>query len=133
MEWKDGNNDIDSSGDILLIGPLVLDKSTKEARTVYNSELVFTPSEFDALVALASRENEAVTFERLLEIAWGTKESANRNDEAREGIENVMKQINANDGFFMRIEHQPETGYTFRTRWSHNKEEWMKAKPIPTQ
>ena len=125
MEWKDGNSDIDSWEDILLIGPLVLDKSTKEAKTVYNSELFFTPCEFDALLALASRENEAVTLERLIEIVWGTKEGANRYDEARESIENVIKQINANDGFFMHIDYHPENGYTFKTRWSHNKEEWM--------
>ena len=121
MYGKDENVNADEQ--VFIAGTLFLNTQTKKAKT-YNSELVLTADEFDALLILAQREDIPVSFEELYGAVWD-KGGTDRRDEARKGIANIMEQINA-DGFLLRIDLDPEIGYTFRMNWSHNRDKWMK-------
>ena len=91
---------------ILLIGPLNLDRQTKQATTSMGTKLYIDKNQFDALEILAEQEGRPVARERLQEVT--------------PKIEHLIEQVeNAGQGF-MWIEFDQESGYTFRTMWAHN-------------
>ena len=101
------------------VGPLNLDKQTKRATTVMGAELSLDADEFEALAILSSHEDEPLAFELLYAAIWDAEDKSCEL-EAREKLGNLLKQVrNAGEGF-MWIEYEPETGFTFRTRWGHN-------------
>jgi len=121
---ENGNAEGDFYDAIYCIGPLNLNRQTKQASTVFKAELSLDGKEFDALDILAAREGEFLTFEQLYNAVWDEKDGSDRRDAARLGINNILSQINeAGDGF-MWIGYEPDRGYVFKTRWGHNKNEW---------
>jgi DNA-binding winged helix-turn-helix (wHTH) protein len=105
------------------VGPLNLDRKAKRATTVMNSELLLGSDEFDALDILAMHEGEPISFETLYDTVWDAAGSSCERDTARQRLNHLMKQVKEAGGGFMWIEHYPESGYTFKTRWGHN---WQK-------
>ena len=76
--------------------------------------------EFDTLDMLAAREDEPLSFDVLYAKIWAEKNSSCNPDAARLKMEQLIKHVGEVGEGFMWIEHQPETGYIFRTRWGHN-------------
>ena len=103
-----------------VVGPLNLDRQNKRANTALGRELSLDEEEFAALDMLASREGEPLAFELLYRTVWDTGDGTNRRDRARLALEHLLGQVRGEGDGFMWIEHRLETGYTFRTRWSHN-------------
>jgi len=56
------------------VGPLNLNRLTKQADTVFHQELYLDEKEFEALDMLATREGETLAFEQLYEAIWETKD-----------------------------------------------------------
>jgi len=76
--------------------------------------------EFDALHMLASHEDKLLDFETLYEAVWKEEDGACERDSARLSLERLIAQVKTAGSGFMWIDHIPETGYVFRTRWGHN-------------
>jgi len=102
-----------------IVGPLNLDRLAKRATTVMGEALSLNADEFAALDILASREDEPLTFELLYEAIWRADNNACEL-EARHRLGNLLRKVSEAGAGFMWIEYEPETGYTFRTRWGHN-------------
>ena len=111
----------------IIAGPLYLDRNLMKARSAHNHEFDFNEDEFKALYLLASQEGMAVSFSNLYKAVWDKGNGTDRLEAARHGLENIMKIINAADGFLMRVAYCPLEGYTFQTRWSHNMDEWSSS------
>jgi len=104
----------------IFAGPLNLNRSTKAAGTVMGSDIVLGENDFEALFLLALNEGKHLTFEQLYEAAWGNSEEAANLDLANSALNDLMQLINRIGDGFMWIEHTPELGYIFKTRWGHN-------------
>ena len=102
------------------VGPLSLYRDTKQALTVFGTELTLDEYEFRALDMLAERVDEPLTFEMVYTAAWGAAVETYSRDAARQAMENLLKQVTEIGRGFMWIECLPEAGYIFRARWSHN-------------
>ena len=101
-------------------GPLNLNRKTKQADTVMGTKLPLVENEFEALDLLAAREDVTLTFEQLYTAVWDEGDGTDNRDAAHVGLDNLIYQVNSAGEGFMWIEHKPETGYVFRTRWGHN-------------
>jgi len=113
---------------ILNVGPLNLDRQTKQACTALGAELILEANEFDALDMMAGRVGETLNLEQIYQAIWNEPDGADKRSEAQTALSNVMEQVNANGKGFMRIEYQPENGYTFRVKWG---QDWWKEKEPP--
>ena len=109
------------------VGPLNLDRMTRQAVTAMGTELALDENEFNALDMLASKEDQYLSFHQLYEAIWGDPESQIDESAARESFTNLVNQVNKAGGEFMWIEHVPELGYKLRTRWGNN---WQKKSII---
>ena len=116
---------VDTWEDIYAVGPLNLNRLTKQANTVLGNELSLDENEFDALDMLAAQEGEPLPFELLYAVVWGTGGDSHERQTAKLILDNLLKQVGEVGKGFMWIEHHPESGYTFRTRWGHN---WLEHK-----
>ena len=102
------------------IGPLNLNRQTKQADTAIGKPLSINDREFDALDMLALRESEVFSFEQLYSAVWEKSGCKLDRATALSELIHLMEQVSlAGDGF-MWIEHKPDAGYAFRTRWAHN-------------
>jgi hypothetical protein len=110
------------------VGPLTLDSKNHRALTVFHTETVFCEDEYNTLLILATHEDETVSFEKIYDLAWDKGDGVDRRSEAHAGILNIIEQINAIEKSFMWIEHGSGDGFTFRTKWGHNKEKWATNK-----
>ena len=117
--------DNDNKDNIYCAGPLTLDRQKKQAHTVMGTDLSLGGKAFDALDMLAEREGDSLAFEELYQAVWGVDETAGR-AAAHEAMDGLVQQVGAAGQGFMWIEHEPEAGYTFRTRWAHNRQTWDK-------
>ena len=98
-------------------GPLNINRKIKRAVMPSGAELPLDDSEFAVLDMLASCEGEPLAFETLYTAVWGKEHRNCFRDAARLALKKLMIQVRmAGDGF-MWIDHSPETGYIFRTRW----------------
>ena len=86
---------------ILTVGPLSLNESSKLAITAFNDEIQLSADEFDALYILAAHAGRPLAPSAAAEDAFG----------------GVLEKINAAGNGFMWIERSPESGYIFRTSW----------------
>ena len=93
------------------VGPLNINRQTRQADTVMGTKLLLGENEFDALDKLAEHEGEIFTLEQL--------------NAAHEELGSLMKQVNSKGEGFMWIEYEPEAGYVFKTRWGRA---WYKNK-----
>jgi len=105
-------------------GPLNLNRETRQADTVLGTELVLDANAFDVLDILASQEGESFTFEQLFETVWENPDTGDR-EAALIILNNLIGQISFAGKGFMWIDHKPDNGYTFRTKWGHNKQMWQ--------
>jgi len=118
MERQSVNKEENGQKAFYFVGPLNLDRQTKQASTNMGTVLLLDSSEFDALDMLAASEGETLTFEQLYLAAWAAKGGSKSREAAQLGLDNILYQINeAGKGLFMHIDHKPEEGYTFRTSW----------------
>ena len=101
-------------------GPLNLSRDTKRADTVMGTQLLLDDRKFDALDMLVSSDGESLPFEQLYESVWGDPDNPVSHDEARLELKDLIEQVNTAGEGFMKIEHNPETGYSFVTHWGHN-------------
>ena len=102
------------------VGPLNLNRQDKRATTVMGTELTLDADEFDALDMLAECEGDPLTFERLYETVWSEGDCSRDRSVALMRLENLIGKISEIGEGLMWIEYEPETGYSFRTRWEHN-------------
>ena len=111
-------------GTLYCVGPLNLNRQTKQASTVMGTELILNTDEFAALDMLAVNEGKTVTFEPLYEAVWHVGNGSCSRGTAltmlEKLMEGLMKKINETGERLMWIEYKPEAGYAFRTRWQHN-------------
>jgi len=124
-----GNNSIlqsEQKGNYF-VGPLNLDRITRQAVTAMGTELALDKNEFDALDMLASKENQYLTFNQLYEAIWGNLENQISEGSARSAFRSLIEKVNNAGGEFMWIEHMPDLGYTLKTRWGNN---WKKKSII---
>ena len=124
----DGLDSLDYPGaldNLRVVGPLTLDSSGMRGYIVTDAALQFSPGEFELLYALAMREDIPLTFERLYASFWEREDGVCRREEARRAISKVARQVNAAGNGFVWIEYNPSSGYTFRTKWGHNREKWQ--------
>jgi|GEM_PF-3434210 len=110
----------DKQESLYFVGPLNLNRKTKQANTVMGTELLLDAHSFDALDMLATQENKPLTFEQLYAAVWDAKDGADNRDAALVALNNLIKQVSAAGKGFMWIEYSAEAGYTFGTRWGHN-------------
>ena len=110
-----------------IAGPLTLDSDSNTAYIAPRAELRLSPDEFDVLYILAAREDMPLTFEQLYDCLWEQEDGACRQAEARKTIAKVVRRVNAAGNGFVWIERHPSLGYTFRTRWGHNRETWQET------
>ncbi|MCL2057122.1 MAG: hypothetical protein FWH02_07910 [Oscillospiraceae bacterium] len=108
-----------------IAGPLTLDSHSNRAYIVSHTELDFTPDEFEALYMLATREDVPISFKQLYCSLWEREDGICRREEAREALNKIVEEVNAAGNGFVWIEYSPLAGYTFRTRWAHNRDKWM--------
>ena len=117
---------IETLDNLRIVGPLTLDGSSNRAYIVPHTELILSPGEFEILYMLAMREDVPMTFEQLYNCLWEQDDDVCRREEAREAIAKVAGQINTVGNGFVWIEQHSAQGYTFKTKWAHNREKWHK-------
>jgi len=110
-------HDNEIASEYVFAGPLNLNRAKKQASTVIGGELILNECEFEALCLLAVNMDEYVTFGQIYEASWGTDETTANPDYATSALEDLIQHINQTGTGFMWIEHTPELGYTFKTRW----------------
>jgi len=118
MEIEPNIKNSDRLDNLLLIGPLILDRQTKQATTSLGAKLYIDRNEFDALELLATREGEPLSYEQLYSAVWGEDDSPNSRDAPPLKLEHLIQQVDSAGRGFMWIEHKPEVGYIFHTRWA---------------
>jgi len=101
-------------------GPLNLCRRTKQADTVMGTQLTLNEKQFDALDMLVQREGQFLSFEQLYTAVWEEADGADNRTVARAEIKELSGQVSSAGEGFMRIDHVPAVGYSFRTRWGHN-------------
>jgi len=102
------------------IGPLNIDRRTRRADTVTGAVLALSEEEFDSLDALAAREGESLSFDYIYETVWINGSRSFDKAAAKSGLDHLARIVGEAGEGFMWIENDPESGYAFRTRWSHN-------------
>ena len=110
---------------VYFVGPLNLNRRTKQATTVMGLKLSLCADEFDALDILAAREDEPMTFDLLYSEVWGARDGSYKRESAYQMLNNLVRKVKDAGAGFMWIEYEAESGYTFRTHWSHN---WQSSK-----
>jgi len=109
------------------VGPLNLNRQTKQADTVMGAKLCLNAKEFDALDILATHEGEALTFEMIYTAIWDAGDGTCNANEAQKALDNLLSQVKETGKGFMWINHT-ELGYIFQSRWGHN---WKEQKKVP--
>ena len=99
------------------VGPLNIDRTTRQASTIMRVDITLGENDFEALDMLASGEGEYFTFEQLYEAAWGNYETTKSIDYATAALDSLVLQINNVGNNFMWIEHTRDKGYIFKTKW----------------
>ena len=119
---KNENASIQHSDNInnYFVGPLNLDRITRQAVTAMGTQLELDKNEFDVLDILATNEGQFMTNRQIYKAAWGTPENDEHENITHIVIESLIEQVNSVCGEFMWIESIPELGYTLRTRWGNN-------------
>ena len=120
-----GVENMEALNSLRIAGPLTLDSDSNRAYIVSRTELDLSPDEFEVLYMLATREDVPLTLEQLYGSLWERGDGICRREEARQAMDNIIGQVNAAGNGFVWIERTPPEGYTFRTRWAHNREKWM--------
>ena len=108
----------------LAIGPLILDTRTHKVSTCWNSEVSLSDDEFQVLYILARCEDIKVSFEELYKSIWEDEDSEDKREEARICIGKLIRKLKTFGNGFVWIDENTN-GYTFRTRWGHNKNNWV--------
>ena len=103
------------------VGPLNLNRATKQADTVMGRKLPLSDKEFEALDMLASHEGESLSFERLYKEVWNGR---GKRETVLAALDNLINEVNLAGGEFMRAECNPEDGYRLTTRWGQA--QWSK-------
>ena len=106
--------------DLCCAGPLNLNRKTKKADTVFQTELYLDDKEFDALLLLVEHEDDFLTFERLYDAVWDASDGLDNRDVAAQDLGSLVRKVSEAGEGFMWIEFTTESGYCFRTRWGHN-------------
>jgi len=101
--------------DFYVAGPLSLNLREKSVKTMTGAEISLEEKEFDALLALAEKEGEALTIEKLQNI-WNDTNYI----EATAAINSLSKKIYEAGLGFVWIERDAERGYSFKTRWGRS-------------
>jgi DNA-binding response OmpR family regulator len=117
---------IESLDSIFVVGPLILDARTNVASTCWNVNIPLDYYEFHALLFLANHEDITIPFDEIFAGVWiqfGSIGNGKRK-EALNSIKRLMRLVNAVGDGFMWID-ESSAGYTFRTKWGHNKESWL--------
>ena len=109
------------TGHIFIAGPLALDGHENAAYIISSEAMRLGADEFETLYMLACRENMPVSFECIYNAVWEPEDGADRRGEALGGITSVINIINSAGADFVWIEHNPSSGYVFRTKWGHNR------------
>jgi len=109
---------------IFIFGPLSLDCYRHRAYIVPNTEILFSSGEFYTLHLLAAREDIILSFEQIYNAVWEREDGNDRRDEAVKVVNDLVKKINTVGNGFVWIENNPPRGFTFRTKWAHNREKW---------
>jgi DNA-binding response OmpR family regulator len=110
---------------LYVVGPLNIDRRTKQANTVLGAILPLDTAEFEALDMLAARAGEPLTFERLYTAVWAVGDGPCEREAARLSLNHLLRQVNEAGAGFMWMEYEPETGYTLNIRWGRD---WRRAK-----
>ena len=126
MEMKH-SPDIESLNHIFIAGPLTLNRYNNLAHITPDTRMQLSPDEFETLSILAAHEDITLTFEQLYNAVWDRGDSADKRDEARECITNIVKQVNTAGNGFVWIDSNPSSGYIFQTKWAHNLEKWRQS------
>jgi DNA-binding response OmpR family regulator len=113
-EMDMNNNFYLTDDQILLFGPLWLDRKKYKVMTVFFTEAYLSEDEFKTLFLLASHEGRILTFEYLYSGAWEKYDGEDRREEAHKGISRVMKLINVIEPEMLCIDYHPGLGYAFR-------------------
>ena len=108
----------------LAIGPLILDTRANKVSTCWNSELVLSDSEFQTLYILARCEDIKVSFDELYRSIWEDTKSTNKIQDAKECIDKLIRKLKTFGNGFVWID-EINNNYVFRTRWGHNKNNWV--------
>jgi len=120
MEFEGTNRQDVTMSHLSCTGPLNLHRNSKKADTVFQTVLYIDEKEFDALVILAEREGDTVTFEHLYRSVWDEWDGMDQRAAAEMGLGKLINEVRKAGEGFMWIEHSPDKGYSFRTRWGHN-------------
>ena len=94
-------------------GPLVIDFAQGRA-LVYGEDLLLNEDELEALWLLAQRAGEPITLEWLYEAVWNGFDGSDKRSEAKAGMDNVVKRLNAAGKGLARIEALFENSFMFR-------------------
>ena len=109
------------------VGPLNIDRRTKQATTAMGMKLSLSAGEFDALDILAEMEDTPLSFERLCSELRDKGNGSSELETAKLMLDSLSRQVNEAGEGFMWIEYDPEKGYTFKTHWGHNWHPWNAA------
>ena len=99
---------------ILLFGPLWLNRDKYRVMTAFHTEAIFSEDEFKTLYLLAANNELPLSFEHLYHRVWDKGDGRDRRDEALNGINSVMEQVNAVEPTMLWIAYQADKGYSFR-------------------
>lgn len=108
-------------------GPLNVNRSTKQAKSIMGIDIVLGENDFEALDMLVTREGEYLSFQQLYEASWSKSKTTDNIDYAFSAMNSLIIQINNVGDDFMWIENKPGLGYTFKTRWG---QEWSEERTV---
>ena len=119
---------IESSSERYFVGPLNIDRKTKQAETVMGTMLSFDSNEFDVLEMLAAHEGVPLAFDEIYKTVWETGAGLGRSM-ARSRINSLVNRINAAGEGFMWVDCSPGDEFTFQIRWGSK--DWKNhSKPV---
>ena len=116
---------LDNLDQLKIVGPLTLDSKNLRVYIIPHTEMQFAPDAYETLYTLAMRENKSLTFEQIYDSIWETENGRDRKQEARDTLTSIVEKINSAGAGFAWIEESPSMGYTFKTKWGHNREAWQ--------
>ena len=101
------------------VGPLNLNRQTKQATTVLGTSLLLDENEFDALDMLVYRESIPFSFDQLYSTICEASDHPVSRDAAKTDLFHLIEQVGIAGHGFMWIEYSQDSEYTFHTRWAH--------------
>ena len=125
MKNENDDNSVDF-GEILIAGPIVLDSRNNLVYTFLGGFIKLSSNDFKTLWHLAGREGIKQSFKKIYKVVWNNGDGIDRRDEARKAITDIIERLDTGGRGFVWIDHTPASKYTFRTKWSHNQENWEK-------